>query len=106
MAVKFKVSTDKLLTTASQFEASANQWNTKISSMLNIVNGLGSSWAGPAATEFRNKFRQHDQDRNDIVKLIREHVQDLKDIATNYAGNESDISGNIGGLPVNVVHDV
>ena len=104
MAVTFKVETTKLLDTANRFQQSASVWNNTISQMINLVNSTGCQWCGTAADTFRRKFQQHNQDRQDIVSLVNEHIDDLLNIASNYERNEENLTGQANGLRTNVVH--
>ena len=104
MAVRFLVETSKLRSTAQQFQSSATVWGNTIQNMLNTVSSTGCQWCGSAADSFRRKFAQHQQDRNDIINLINEHVRDLQEIAANYDRIDQDIAGQANSLRIDVVH--
>ncbi|MBR1496147.1 MAG: WXG100 family type VII secretion target [Oscillospiraceae bacterium] len=104
MPVKFYVETSTLRNTASQFESSSRTWNNTISRMLDLVRATGYQWVGDASDAYRRKFQQHDQDRNDIIGLINEHMRDLREIADNFDKNEQKLAGEANSLRTNVVH--
>ena len=104
MAVVFKVETDKLLSTAAQFENSARVANTTVDQMIQLVHQTNGQWAGQASDTYRRKFDRHDQDRRDMYSLITEHIQDLRKIAENYARNEQNLASTANSLRNDVVH--
>lgn len=86
-----KVTPEKLMQAASEFETSGATVNSITQEMLSIINGLKGIWQGEAATGYTNRFNGLSDDIEKINRMIAEHVADLTDMANEYqtAENES-----------------
>lgn len=90
MSVIIKVNTSKLTSTANSLQSTGNQIKNITNQMTSTVNELsGSVWSGDAATAYRKKFSDLQDDINRIHKMISEHVNDLNTIAREYEKTEN-----------------
>ncbi len=91
-----KVTPEKLITTASEFNSLGNKIRSLTSQMLQIVNSLSSTWEGDAQKAYQTRFKALDGDMAQIAMKISEHVSDLNEMANAYkqaeTANTSDIS--------------
>ena len=80
-----KVSTSKLTSTANSFQATGNQIKSITTQMTTLVNSLnGSVWSDEAASAYKKKFGQLQDDINRMIKMVNEHVTDLNEMAREY----------------------
>ena len=85
-----RVSPEKLHATASSFEGSASNVQNMTQNMTSIVTSLsGQVWSGEAATAYVNKFNGLQDDMTRIYKMIKEHSDDLIQMAQQYSSAES-----------------
>lgn len=83
-----KVSPEKLIATAQDFNSQGNNIRQLTTQMLNIVASLASVWEGDAALAYMNKFKSLENDIQVMCRMINEHVNDLQQIATSYSSAE------------------
>lgn len=98
-----KVTPEKLIAAASQFNTSANVVKGLTSQMTGIVDGLSSVWSGEAANAYKTKFHQLDDDISRMIKMIQEHVTDLQNMANVYKQAETAAKSAAAGLPTNPI---
>lgn len=85
-----KVDTSKLTSTANSFNATGNQIKNITTQMTNMINALsGTVWSGDAATAYKKKFSELQDDINRMIKMINEHVTDLNAMAREYESAEA-----------------
>lgn len=85
-----RVSPEKLQATASSFEATGTTVSNLTQQMTSIVTSLsGQVWSGEAATAYVNKFNGLQDDMTRIYKMIKEHSDDLIEMAQQYMSAES-----------------
>jgi len=86
-----KVTPEKLMQAASEFESSGTTVNSITQEMLSIINSLKGIWQGEAASGYTNRFNGLSDDIEKINRMIAEHVADLNEMAAEYqqAENES-----------------
>lgn len=84
----FKVTPEKLTSTAVQFSGTGSQIRGLTMQMISIVNSLTGGWEGEAQRTYCDRFRKLDGDMNQIQAKIREHVQDLQAMARVYGQAE------------------
>lgn len=88
MTGTIKVSTDKLLSTSSEFSSQGNTISALTSEMLNIVSSMSSVWEGEAASSYMAKFNSLESDIQTLNRMIQEHVDDLTQMANLYSSAE------------------
>lgn len=94
------VTPEELDTAANGFEAQATQVKALHDEMLKKVAGLSSVWTGSAGDNYRNKFGNLQKSMDTIFRMIKEHVEDLKNMAEEYRGANTDVEKITDELPV------
>lgn len=85
-----RVTPEKLQATASSFEGTGTNVNNLTQQMTSIVTSLsGQVWSGEAATAYVNKFNGLQDDMERIYKMVKEHSDDLIEMAQQYMTAES-----------------
>lgn len=74
---------------AQEFQGKASEIQGITSEMMNLVKGLASFYEGEAAQAYVSKFSGLDEDMKQIQDKIREHVNDLTEMAQGYESAES-----------------
>jgi len=85
-----KVTPEKLISASGQFESKASELKNITNNMLNLANKLNSYWEGDAHTKYTTTFRKLQDDMNRMYKMIKEHSDDLKEMANIYRTAESE----------------
>ena len=78
------VTTEELLRTAEEFSSQGSSVQTLTSEMLEKVRSLSSTWEGEAAQDYLAKFASLEDDIQKMLRMINEHVIDLRDMANAY----------------------
>lgn len=90
MTGTLKVEPARLKSTANSFQSTGAHIKRMTQSMTDIINKLsGRVWSGEAAEAYKRKFGQLQDDINRMVKMIDEHVNDLKLMADVYEQAEN-----------------
>lgn len=84
-----KVTPEKLISTADEFQTTGGQVRSLTQEMISIIDGLKSIWEGEAATAYNTKFHQLDDDMEKMHRMIEEHVKDLNEMARQYQTAET-----------------
>lgn len=87
-----KVTPEQLISASQEFEATGGSISNLTSQMTAIVTGLTSVWEGEAATLYQSKFQGLQDDIERLHGMIREHAQDLVEMANIYTTKESEVS--------------
>jgi WXG100 family type VII secretion target len=99
-----RVTPEKLQATASSFEGTGTTVNNLTQQMTSIVTSLsGQVWSGEAATAYVNKFNGLQDDMNRIYKMIKEHSDDLIEMAQQYISAENMNTDLVNGLSSDVI---
>ncbi len=94
MNTMLKVTPEKLIEAAGDFQSTEANVRSLTEEMISIVDSLKPVWQGEAATGFANRFAALSDDMNKLYALIRKHADSLTDIANEYIQAEND-SGSI-----------
>lgn len=105
MTGMLKVTPEKLISTASEFQSQGSQIRTLTNQMLDIVKSLSSTWEGEAQQTYLTRFNALDGDMAQIQLKISEHVSDLQEMAAAYKAAEDANVSNIGGLSSDYISD-
>lgn len=98
-----KVTPERLISTADEFQTTGGQVRNLTQEMISMVDSLKSSWEGEAATAYSTKFHQLEDDMEKMHRMIEEHVKDLKEMAKQYQVAESANIETSGGLAGDVI---
>ena len=85
-----KVTPEKLLEAAGEFQNTEANIRSLTEQMISIVDSLKPIWQGEAATGFSNRFSSLSADMNRLYQLIRKHAEDLTEMANEYRQAEAD----------------
>lgn len=83
-----KVTPEKLINTAEEFNGVNSQIRNLTQQMVQTVDSLKSAWEGEAATAYSTQFHQLEDDIDRMYNMINEHVTDLKEMASQYQAAE------------------
>ena len=98
METMLKVTPEKLIETAGEFQNTEANIRSLTEEMIAIVDGLKPVWQGEAATGFANRFASLSDDMNRLYAMIRKHAEDLTDMANEYRQAESESTKMAGSL--------
>lgn len=90
MTAILKVTPEKLIETAMDFNTCENNIRSLAQEMTTIVDSLKPVWQGEAATGFANRFASLSEDMNRLYALIRKHSNELTEMAEEYRQAESE----------------
>lgn len=83
------VTPQELKNTANKFQSTNQKVKSITDQMMQKVKALRSSFEGEAANAYIRKFEALQEDMTQIYNKIKEHVEDLNEMATNYERAES-----------------
>ncbi|MCR5590309.1 MAG: WXG100 family type VII secretion target [Lachnospiraceae bacterium] len=96
MEKMLKVTPEKLIEAAGEFQNTEASIRSITEEMISIVDGFKPVWQGEAATGFANRFSSLSADMNKLYAMIRKHADNLTEMANEYRQAESE-SGNLAG---------
>ena len=85
-----KVTPEKLISTSQEFSSNGDTISTLTQQMTEIVTGLSSIWQGDAASAYSAKFNQLNDDIQMLVKMVKEHSNDLQTMANKFTSTENE----------------
>ena len=90
MTGTLKVEPAELRRAATSFGNQGREIQRLTNNMTQTVNQFtGSIWSGEAASAYKRKFDNLQDDINRMVRMINEHVTDLTDMAKHYESSEA-----------------
>ena len=95
-----KVSPETLAQTAGEFGTKATTLQGITSDMMQLITGLGSTWGGNAAQAYLNKFTGL---QTRMFRMVKEHSEDLQNMATAYSNAEKANEAAAQGLSNNII---
>ncbi len=98
METMLKVTPEKLIETAGEFQNTEANIRSLTEEMIAIVDSFKPVWQGEAATGFANRFASLSDDMNRLYAMIRKHADDLTEMANEYRQAESESSELAGSL--------
>ena len=101
--IKLKVTPQKLRDVANIFDTQQNNVVGSAHQMLVIVFEMSHIWEGDAANAYYRKFEELQDDIERVNKIVREQIDDLKNIAGIYERAEQTASAKSSGLPTNPI---
>lgn len=90
MNAVLKVTPEKLLEAAEQFAGAESNIRGITGEMNAIIDGFKSIWQGEAANAYSNKFNELSDDIERMLSMIKEHSQDLTQMANEYTAAEEE----------------
>jgi len=97
------VSFSEMSSAVSSFGNEESQVRSITNGMLNTVDSMNGDWLGEAGSSYIRQFKKLRTDMNEMLRIIREYVDDLREMLKNYQEAESDIKGRVTGLETDVI---
>lgn len=88
MEGQLKVNPQDLINASNDFSSRGQTVNSLTQEMLSLVSSLSSVWEGDAAGAYTRKFSELSGDITQINNKIKEHVEDLQEMAQRYQAAE------------------
>ncbi len=79
-----RVTPQTLQNTSSEFSNNGSEIANLTQQMTDLVNNLSSFWQGEASDAFKAKFAGLSDDIQRLINMVKEHAQDLTDMAQVY----------------------
>lgn len=79
-----RVTPQVLQNTAAEFSTNGGEIANLTQQMTDLVNSLSGFWTGEAAEAFKAKFTGLADDIQKLIAMVKEHAQDLTDMADVY----------------------
>lgn len=92
MEGQLRVNSQDLINASNDFSAKGQTVNTLTQEMLSLVSSLTGVWEGDAAGAYTKKFSELSGDIAKINNKIKEHVEDLQEMAQRYQAAEDSIT--------------
>lgn len=84
-----KVSPEKLQEASGEFSTTGGQMKTITDEMMSIIDSLKGIWEGEASTSYNVKFHSLQEDMDKLYRMVKEHSEDLNQMATEYIQAEN-----------------
>ncbi|MDR2889443.1 MAG: WXG100 family type VII secretion target [Lachnospiraceae bacterium] len=84
-----KVTPERLIEASAEFSAVGNVIRSLSEEMMQSVNALKGVWQGEAATMYGNRFGSLRNDMDRLQRMIKEHVDELQEMARQYQAAEA-----------------
>ncbi len=88
MEGQLRVTPQDLINTSTDFSSRGQTVNSLTQEMLSLVSGLSGIWEGDAAGAYNKQFSALSGDIGQINNKIKEHVEDLQEMAKRYQAAE------------------
>lgn len=88
MEGQLRVTPQDLINTSTDFSSRGQTVNSLTQEMLSLVSGLSGIWEGDAAGAYTKQFSALSGDIDQINNKIKEHVEDLQEMAKRYQAAE------------------
>jgi WXG100 family type VII secretion target len=105
MSERIKVAPEKLQAAAEQFRSEGEQVAATTGAMVNLASSLAGVWQGEASAAYIAKLRGMEGNIQRMVRMIREHSGDLREMAQNYERAESENTASAGALKQTEMHE-
>lgn len=103
MEGQLRVNPQDLISTSTDFNSRGQTVNSLTQEMLSLVSGLSGGWEGDAAGAYTKQFASLSEDIGQINNKIKEHVEDLQEMAKKYEAAESDNTTTNSSMPSNLI---
>lgn len=103
MADIIRVTPDRLIATANQFDGVNNEIRNITTNMLQQIRALGAGWTGEASSAYLTRFQNHETDMDKMYKMISAYCRNLNEMAQVYSQAESRNVESAQGLRNNVI---
>ena len=101
---RIKVTPAKLRSEAQAFKSAGQKTKSTTDDMFSIISQMtGAIWSGDAQKAYANRFKQLQNDCDEVFKMINEFADDLTDIANNYETTEQQNEDAVKSLSINPI---
>ncbi len=87
-----QVDTSVMVNKANQVSNAISKMEGTFEELQRIVSGTNGYWIGDAAEHHRRMFYDEKEDISKILNRLKEHPEDLKQMATGYERTEKDLA--------------
>lgn len=98
-----RVDSEQLNQAASAFEHQKRTVQIRTNQMMQLVNNLSCKWEGDASNAYRTKFNKLQGDICQMMKMIDDYVNDLRQVAQLYSTTENTGTSKINQLMDDVI---
>ena len=98
-----KVDSQVLKNTADSFKKQSDSIRTLTTQMIDEVTSMNGAWKSDAQQAYCQKFKSLDGDMAQMILMINEHVDDLKEMAAQYEKSEASNTSTAGALKVDYI---
>lgn len=98
-----KVDSQVLKNTADSFKQQSDSIRTLTTQMIDEVTAMNGAWESDAQQTYCQKFKSLDGDMAQMILMINEHVDDLKEMAAQYEKSESTNTSTASALKVDYI---
>lgn len=103
MAIRLKVSTDKMVSKANEITVQITTVERNWSKMKNLVKNTKIYWQGEASDAHQKSFLQLEESGDRLPKRLKEHPDDLLKMADLYIETEKAVQSRASALPQNII---
>ena len=93
-----KVDSQVLKNTADSFKQPRESISSLTTQMIDEVTSMNGAWESDAQQAYCQKFKSLDGDMSQMILMINEHVDDLKEMAAQYEKSEASNTSTAGAL--------
>ena len=97
------VTPEEMKSTADDLEGVQGQITSITQQMLDEARNLANIWEGEAAASYINKFNSLEDDMEKMRNMVREHVNDLREMAGLYENAEKLNESEANSLPSDAI---
>ena len=98
-----KVDSQVLKNTADSFKKQSDSIRTLTTQMIDEVTSMNGAGESDAQRAYCQKFKSLDGDMAQMILMIKEHVDDLKEMAAQYEKSEASNTSTAGALKVDYI---
>lgn len=98
-----KVDSQVLKNTADSFKKKSDSIRTLTTQMIDEVTSMNGAWESDAQQAYCQKFKSLDGDMAQMILMINEHVDDLKEMAAQYEKSEASNASTASALKVDYI---
>ncbi|MCI9102645.1 MAG: WXG100 family type VII secretion target [Lachnospiraceae bacterium] len=103
MEGQLRVNPQDLINTSTDFSSRGQTVNSLTQEMLSLVSGLSGIWEGDAAGAYTKQFSALSGDISQINNKIKEHVDDLQEMARGYQSAEDSNTSDNTSMPSDLI---
>lgn len=103
MAIELKVSPDVLKSKSADIKSHIARFESYWNQMAQVVQNTKGYWVGEASNSHQKQFKDYEEDVKRIIKRLKEHPDDLLEMADIYEKTEEKAVQIVQSLPGDVI---